>query len=63
MFCGEIKRCFYISVISYPCPTIKLSLLVITACIVSKYGNFSGPYIPVFGLEKTSYLEIFYAVY
>ena len=37
---------------------------------VSKYGVFSGPYFPVFGLntgkygpEKTPYLDSFYAVY
>ena len=37
---------------------------------MSKYGDFSGPYFPVFspntrnyGPEKTSYLDIFRAVY
>ena len=40
-----------------------------TAWKVSKYGVFSGPYFPVFGLntgiygpEKTSYLDTFYPV-
>ena len=37
---------------------------------VSKYGVFSGPYFPAFGLntgkygpEKTAYLDTFYTVY
>ena len=41
-----------------------------TAWKVSKYGVFSGPYFPVFGLntgkygpEKTPYLDTFYTVY
>ena len=41
-----------------------------TAWKVSKYGNFSGPYFPPFGLnagkygpEKTPYLDTFYAVW
>ena len=41
-----------------------------TARKVSKYGVFSGPYFPVFGLntgkyrlEKTPYLDTFYAVF
>ena len=29
---------------------------------VSKYGVFSGPYFPVFGPEKTPYLDTFHAV-
>ena len=29
---------------------------------VSKYGFFSGPYFPVFGPEKTPYLDTFHAV-
>ena len=29
---------------------------------MSKYGVFSGPYFPVFGPEKTLYLDTFYAV-
>ena len=44
--------------------------LWITARKVSKYGVFSGPYFPVFGMntgqygpEKTPYLDIFRAVY
>ena len=46
--------------------------LYYTAPRVSKYGVFSGPYFPVFGLnspntgkcgpEKTSYLDTFYTV-
>ena len=42
---------------------------MITAWKVSKYGVFSGPYFPVFGLNagkygpgKTPYLDIFLAV-
>ena len=42
---------------------------LITARKMSKYGVFSGPYFPVFGLntgkygpEKTPYLDTFYAV-
>ena len=31
-----------------------------TASKVSKYGVFSGPYFPVFGLEKTPYLDTFH---
>ena len=41
----------------------------VTAWKVSKYGVFSGPYFPVFGLntgkygtEKTAYLDTFHAV-
>ena len=30
---------------------------------MSKYGVFSGPYFPVFGPEKTLYLDDFHAVY
>ena len=30
-----------------------------TAWKVSKYGVFSGPYFPVFGPEKTPYLDTF----
>ena len=33
-----------------------------TAWKVSKYGVFSGPYFPVFGPEKTPYLDTFLAV-
>ena len=33
-----------------------------TAWKVSKYGDFSGPYFPVFGPEKTPYLDTFHAV-
>ena len=33
-----------------------------TASKVSKYGVFSCPYFPVFGPEKTPYLDTFYAV-
>ena len=33
-----------------------------TAWKVSKYGVFSGQYFPVFGPEKTPYLETFHAV-
>ena len=29
---------------------------------MSKYGVFSGPYFPVFGPEKTLYLDTFHAV-
>ena len=29
---------------------------------MSKYGVFSGPYFPVFGPEKTPYLDTFHAV-
>ena len=29
---------------------------------MSKYGVFSGPYFPVFGLGKTPYLDTFHAV-
>ena len=29
---------------------------------MSKYGAFSGPYFPVFGPEKTPYLDTFHAV-
>ena len=29
---------------------------------MSKYGVFSGPHFPVFGPEKTTYLETFHAV-
>ena len=29
---------------------------------MSKYRVFSGPYLPVFGPEKTPHLETFYAV-
>ena len=43
---------------------------LITAWKVSKYGVFSGPYFPVFGLntekygpEKTAYLDTFHAAY
>ena len=34
----------------------------ITVREVSKYGVFSGPYFPVFGPEKTPYLDTFHAV-
>ena len=30
---------------------------------VSEYRVFSGPYFPVFGPEKTAYLDTFYAVF
>ena len=47
-----------------------ISLQHITAWKVSKYGVFSGPYFPLFGLntgkygpEKTPYLDTFHAVY
>ena len=33
-----------------------------TARKVSKYGVFSGPYFPVFGPEKTPYLDTFHEV-
>ena len=29
---------------------------------MSKYGVFSGPYFPVFGLQKTPYLDTFHPV-
>ena len=32
-----------------------------TVSKVCKYGVFSGPYFPVFGLEKTPYLDTFHA--
>ena len=34
-----------------------------TARKVRKYGIFSGSYFPVFGLEKTLYLNTFHAVF
>ena len=34
-----------------------------TAWKVSKYGVFFGPYFPVFGPEKTLYMDTFYAVW
>ena len=34
-----------------------------TARKVPKYGVFSGPYFPVFGQEKTPYLDTFQVVY
>ena len=44
-------------------------IILYTAWKVSKYGDFSGPYFPVFnpntgkyGPEKTSYLDNFHAV-
>ena len=39
-----------------------LGLDVSTAWNLSKYGVFSGPYFPVFGVEKTPYLETLHAV-
>ena len=36
--------------------------VTVTASKVSKYGVFSGPYFPVFGPEKTPYLDTFHAV-
>ena len=33
-----------------------------TAWKVSKYGVFSGPYYPAFGLEKPPYFDTFHAV-
>ena len=46
-----------------------VNLQMMTAGKVSKYGVFSGPYFPVFGLntgkhgpEKTPYLDTFHAV-
>ena len=45
------------------------NIIVLTARKVSKYGVFSGPYFPVFGLntgkygpEKTPYFDTFHAV-
>ena len=29
---------------------------------MSKYGDFSGPYFPAFGPDKTPYLDTFHAV-
>ena len=39
-----------------------LSPKKLTAWKVSKYGVFSRPYFPVFGPEKTPYLDHFYTV-
>ena len=41
----------------------NLNIKFITAWKVSKHGVFSGPYFPVFGPEKTPYLDTFHAVY
>ena len=48
---------------------VKISQKSVTARKVSKYGDFSGPYFPVFGLnteiygvKKTPYLDTFHAV-
>ena len=40
----------------------SLRLISQTAWKVSKYGVYSGPYFPVFGLEKIAYLYAFHAV-
>ena len=47
----------------------KLSTVTISSWKLSKYGVFSGPYFPAFGLntgkygpEKTRYLDTFHAV-
>ena len=37
--------------------------IAITARKVSKYRVFPGPYFPVFGLEKTPYLDTFHVVH
>ena len=51
----------------YHCPSDRGKLLIpqeaFTAWKVSKYGDFSGPYFPVFGPEKTPYLDTFHAVF
>ena len=40
-----------------------LILISFTVWEVSKYGVFSGPYFPVFGPEKISYLDTFQVVF
>ena len=42
---------------------IILILISFTVWEVSKYGVFSGPYFPVFGPEKISYLDTFQVVF
>ena len=37
--------------------------VVFTKSKVSKYGVFSGLYLPVFGPEKTPYLDTFHVVF
>ena len=51
------------SLIAFPA-TISPSTCLLIRCVksVQKYGVFSGPYIPVFGPEKTPYLDTFHAV-
>ena len=51
-------------IILYPLKLVTHSVSMdITAWKVSKYGIFSGPHFPVFGPEKTPYLDTFQAVY
>ena len=56
-----IKLFLFVSTL-ISCNAIPLRLRI-NARKVSRYGVFSGPYCPVFGPEKTPYLDTFYAVY
>ena len=46
---------------SFVCSPVRLCQSL-TLRKVSKYEVFSGPYFPVFGPEKTPYLDTFHAV-
>ena len=60
----DFQICFSVPLIDLQKYTIKTSLLIneFTAWKVSKYGVFFGPYFPVFGPEKTPYLDTFHEV-
>ena len=57
-------------IVSYQLNQNSLTVKMYTAWKVSKYGAFSGPYFPVFGLnignygpENSPYLDTFHAMY
>ena len=60
--CERIFEKSLILAVNYAQNFLVTVFIIITAWKVSKYGVFSGPYFPVFGPEKTSYLDTFHAV-
>ena len=58
----RVSSCSINMYFSYLCLHYLSFFIDCTAWKVSKYGDFSGPYFPVFGPEKTPYLSTFHAV-